>query len=92
MIDDSMDEESTEPLIEEVQNDEAEPMQGTGPSNTCRESLDILLLLLPSVKATEPQIRRDSCIITMHCFQDALVLPQCRRWAHQGNSGPGHKT
>ena len=45
MIDDSMDEESTEPLIEEVQNDEAEPMQGTGPATTCRESLDILLCL-----------------------------------------------
>lgn len=45
MIDDSMDEESTEPLIEEVQNDEAEPMQGIGPSNACRESLDILVFL-----------------------------------------------
>ena len=45
MIDDSMDEESTEPLIEEVQNDEAEPMQGTGPSNTRRDGFDILLFL-----------------------------------------------
>ena len=29
MIDDSMDEESQEPLIEEVQIDESQPMEGT---------------------------------------------------------------
>ena len=28
MLDDSMDEESQEPLVEEVQNDETEPMEG----------------------------------------------------------------
>lgn len=33
MIDDSMDEESQEPIIEEVQNDESEPMEG---SCSCR--------------------------------------------------------
>ena len=56
MIDDSMDEESTEPLIEEVQNDEAEPMQGTGPVYTCRESLDVSLQVWLCVEATETRL------------------------------------
>ena len=35
MVDDSMDEESQEPLIEEVQNDESQPMEG---SRSCNAS------------------------------------------------------